>query len=138
MRQGAFYAAVFGIIRDPTGKILMVKRQNSGFRDGFYALPAGHVEIGESPMQAMIRELQEEVSITVTPADIRIIHICHSFSPQETTPEVRQYFSFYYEVLSYTGTLTNAEPEKSESISWIDWKAEEKIQFREILEKIEN
>ena len=116
----------------------MVKRQNSGFRDGFYALPAGHIELGESPMHAMIRELSEEIGITATPSDIRIIHICHSFSPQETTPEVRQYFSFYYEVLNYTGTPYNAEPEKSESISWIDWKTEEKIQFREILEKIEN
>jgi hypothetical protein len=65
------------------------------------------------------------------------LHICHAFSPQETTPEVRQYFSFYFEISSYTGTLSNAEPEKSEHISWIDWQKEEKIQFREILEKIE-
>jgi 8-oxo-dGTP pyrophosphatase MutT (NUDIX family) len=75
----------------------------------------------------MIRELYEEVGITVVPEDLRIIHICHAFSPQETTPEVRQYFSFYFEVSSYTGTPTNAEPEKSEYISWIDWQKEEKI-----------
>lgn len=138
MRQSEFYAAVFGIIRDPTGKILMIKRKNTGFKDGFYALPAGHMELGESPIWAMIRELSEEIWIMVTSSDIKIVHISHSFSPQEAIREVRQYFYFYFEVLNYTGIPKNAEPEKSECISWIDWKHEEKIQFREILKKIEN
>ena len=35
-------------------------RQNTGFMDGFYGLPSGHVELYETPVGAIIREAQEE------------------------------------------------------------------------------
>lgn len=138
MRQPTFYAAVFGIIRDTEWKILMIKRKNTGFRDGYFALPAWHIEVGETPTEAMIKELKEEVWIELTEKDIKIIHIGHRFSPQETSHEVRQYFSFFFEIIAYKWIPYNAEPEKSEWIYWINWKLEEKIQFRDIFEKIEN
>jgi 8-oxo-dGTP pyrophosphatase MutT (NUDIX family) len=44
MAQPTFFAAVFAIIRDDDGRILFQQRQNTGFRDGQYQLPSGHVE----------------------------------------------------------------------------------------------
>ena len=61
MRQPTFHAAVYGIIRDSTGKILTVKRKNTGYLDGWYGLPAGHIEGIETIKEAMQREIQEEV-----------------------------------------------------------------------------
>jgi 8-oxo-dGTP pyrophosphatase MutT (NUDIX family) len=40
MRNPEFYAAVFGIIRNEEGKVLMIKRKNTGYMDGYYGLPA--------------------------------------------------------------------------------------------------
>ncbi len=108
MRHPEFYAAVFGIIRNHEGKILMIKRQNTGYMDGHYGLPAGHIEGTESPVHAMQRELHEEIGIHVTPTDLKLVNVCHRVNPD------RVVIDFYYEVLSYSGTLTNAEPEKSE------------------------
>ena len=138
MRQPEFYAAVYWIIKNNEWEILMIKRQNTGFRDGHYALPAGHIEIWESPIEALRKEMYEEIGINIDISEIKIIHIWHRFSPQETHDEVRQYFSFFFEIWDYEWTPYNAEPEKSEWIYWIDWKKEEKIQFRDIFIKIEN
>ncbi len=138
MRKPLFYGAVFGIIRDETWKILMIKRKNTGFKDGYYGLPSGHIELLESPTDAVKRELKEEVGIDVTKENLRIIHTSYSISENEFDEEIRPYFHFYFEVIAYTWTLANMEEDKSEGIYWIDPKTESKIQFHEIFEYIEN
>jgi len=54
--------SVSGIIRDQSGKILIVK---PSYRDG-WLLPGGVVEPNESPVDALKREIHEELGITVT------------------------------------------------------------------------
>ena len=44
------------LLREPGGKILLVKRSDTGQ----WATPAGHVESGESPWEAAVREVWEE------------------------------------------------------------------------------
>lgn len=44
MRQPEYFAAVYGIIRNEEGKILMIKRRNTDYSNGMYGLPAGHIE----------------------------------------------------------------------------------------------
>jgi len=44
-------------------EILLMRRKGSGYYDGWYSVPAGHVEAGELPMNALIREIKEELSI---------------------------------------------------------------------------
>lgn len=46
-------------------EILLALRKNTGYRDGKYELPGGHVEEGEDLMQAMVREAKEELMIEV-------------------------------------------------------------------------
>lgn len=50
------------ILRD--GKFLMVKQQKHGRI--FWNFPGGHVEDGESPEQACIREVKEETGLDVS------------------------------------------------------------------------
>jgi len=44
------------------GKILLIKRKNEPFKD-YYALPGGIVEYGEKVEDALLREVEEEVSL---------------------------------------------------------------------------
>ena len=48
------------------GKILLTRRQGSGYYDGWYGLPAGHVEAGELPTECLIREAKEEIDVEST------------------------------------------------------------------------
>jgi 8-oxo-dGTP diphosphatase len=48
------------------GKILIVRRSiNDDFLAGYYEMPGGKIEPGEDEEQALIREIQEEVSLKV-------------------------------------------------------------------------
>ena len=51
-------------------KFLLLKRANTSWMNGFYNFPAGHVEEGESPKQSVVRELAEELGITVLIEDV--------------------------------------------------------------------
>ena len=42
-------------------KILLQKRKGSKLWPGYYALPAGHIDEGETQFDALIREAQEEL-----------------------------------------------------------------------------
>lgn len=46
------------------GSILLIKRNNYG--NEYYTLPGGHIEPGETEIEAVVRELDEETSLVVT------------------------------------------------------------------------
>ena len=52
---------VAGICRDEQGRVLLIRKWSQGAQQVVHDLPAGGCEEGESPDEAMIRELQEEV-----------------------------------------------------------------------------
>lgn len=99
--------------------------------DGWYGLPAWHIEWTETPPHAMTREILEEVWLIVTEDNLKLINVAHRVNSDRVTVD------FYFEITSYSGEPSNAEPEKSEWIYWIDWHNEEQFQSREALKKIE-
>lgn len=60
--------------------ILLMKRKNTGFNDGEYELPGGHLEDNEDLYDAMIREAKEELLIDLKRDDIKIIYLMHHYS----------------------------------------------------------
>ncbi len=59
-----FLAASAAIVRD--GKILVVRRARPPAR-GLFTLPGGVVEVGETLIEAVAREVREETSLTIEP-----------------------------------------------------------------------
>ena len=96
-------------------EVLLLKRANTGYHDGEYSLPAGHVDGGEPAIQAAMREVKEEVGVTVEPGDLRLVHTMHRFSDQ---PEPHERIDLFFEITRWQGELSNAEPEKCSEISW--------------------
>jgi 8-oxo-dGTP diphosphatase len=52
-----------GVLRSPDGSVLLAQRRPGKDAAGFWELPGGQVEAGESPAQAAARELLEEVGV---------------------------------------------------------------------------
>jgi 8-oxo-dGTP pyrophosphatase MutT (NUDIX family) len=54
---------VAALIHDEAGRVLLQRRSD----DGSWSLPAGAVDPGESPAQALVREVWEETGLRVVP-----------------------------------------------------------------------
>jgi 8-oxo-dGTP diphosphatase len=55
--------AVRAIITDSSGKVLILKRADNSLCGGFWNLPGGKVDFGETAEEAMAKEILEEVSL---------------------------------------------------------------------------
>lgn len=59
-----------GIIRNPQGEIFITQRAADAHMANKLEFPGGKIEAGESAEQALVRELQEEVGITVSSSSL--------------------------------------------------------------------
>lgn len=66
-KQHLFIAA--GVIRNPEGEIFIAQRPAGSHMSGYWEFPGGKLEEGESPEQALVRELDEELGIIATPGE---------------------------------------------------------------------
>ena len=62
--------------------VLLLRRFNTGWADGYYSLVAGHVEHGETATQAIVREAKEEIDIEILQANLMFEH-CISLQVQK-------------------------------------------------------
>jgi 8-oxo-dGTP diphosphatase len=92
-------------------KVLLLLRQNTGYDDGKYTLPAGHVEENETIKEAAIREAFEETGVVINPEALKLIHVMYRKS---NFP----YVEFYWECTQWLGEITNNEPEKCKELSF--------------------
>ena len=99
------------------GKILLLRRTNTGYEDGNYSVIAGHVEKGESFTECLIREAKEEAGITLAPEDLEVVHVMHRDSQQKT---VNQRVDVFFTAKKWEGEITNMEQEKCDDLSWFD------------------
>lgn len=56
---------VAGLIEDDQGRLLACRRPEGKHLAGKWEFPGGKIEAGESPARALVRELQEELAVTV-------------------------------------------------------------------------
>ncbi|AHB42556.1 hypothetical protein RAAC3_TM7C00001G0714 [Candidatus Saccharibacteria bacterium RAAC3_TM7_1] len=112
----AIIPAVWVIVKNDKGQIFMLRRANTGWRDGSWTVPAGHVEKDEGPIAAAIRELKEEVGLTISAEQLSepLVH----FYPADTYDHER--VSLFFQLNDYDGTPTNTEPDKANKAAWFD------------------
>jgi len=111
------YIACFVILRRDN-KIAMVLRQNTGYMDGYYGLPAGKVEWGEVYTRAAVREAREEAGVRIEPEDLFFVHIAHRHGDDGKVS--MDWVDVYFEAAKWSGEPFNAEPAKSERLDWLN------------------
>ena len=98
------------IVKD--NKILLSKRQNKTWGNGMFVLPGGHVEQGETPLNAMQREIKEELGTIVKLKDIQFL--CTAIRYKTTEQTIACIFIIDNKDYIYK----NNEPDQCSELSW--------------------
>jgi 8-oxo-dGTP diphosphatase len=106
--------AVYGLLRRDD-RVLFIRRSGSGFHDGELSLPAGHVDEGEDAVSAIVRELGEEVLVTVKPEDCALALTGHS-GPEK--PGDDSYVDLFFTIDRWSGEPMVGEPDKITELVW--------------------
>jgi 8-oxo-dGTP diphosphatase len=89
--------------------ILLGQRKNA-FQEGSWGLPGGHLEVGETLLEAAARELLEETGIVTTKLKV--------FCVTDPNPESGYHMQIGVEVLEFRGSPQIMEPEKCSALAF--------------------
>jgi len=90
--------------------LFLLRRANTGFLDGYYALPGGHQHQGEGVSSAAARECTEETGVSapeLTPVCVLPYRSGH-----------HQGLNFVFEARRWTGEPGIAEPDLFDAAGW--------------------
>ncbi|KKU82596.1 MAG: NUDIX hydrolase [Parcubacteria group bacterium GW2011_GWA2_47_8] len=90
-------AGIKAIIQNNEGKFLAIQERINGIPK--WTLPGGRIEIGEIPVETLVREVREEVGLVVTIE--MIIGLWWNMSSDSTTPGQQNIYTTY--LCSYQG-----------------------------------
>jgi 8-oxo-dGTP pyrophosphatase MutT (NUDIX family) len=114
-RFGILSAVFLILVKD--GKVLLGRRtKGSNWYDGYYDLPAGHLEKDESTTSAVRREAKEEIGVDINPHDINFVCLFHRYYPEDQ----RVYYNIFFEVSNWEGKPGIMEPDKCDDLQWFD------------------
>ncbi|MEU1783769.1 MULTISPECIES: NUDIX hydrolase [Streptomyces] len=97
------------------GRVLLLRRAGNVYASGLLCPPSGHLEHGEPVTAGALREVAEEVGVTITPRDLEFCHAIHHRSP-----EGEGRMGMVFTAQRWTGEPTNREPEKCSGLVWAD------------------
>ena len=118
--KAIFKSAVHMILINDN-KILLQKRKGSKLWPGYYALPAGHIDEGETQYDALVREAKEELGIEINQNDIINSYIVLRRNFFKIDGKLLEpYIDYYFELKQYTGTPKIIEKDKCEELLWAD------------------
>lgn len=122
------HKSVGAIIRNKKGEILMIERKK--FPLG-WACPAGHVDKGESPEEALRREVKEETGLKIE--DFKLL--VHEFVEwNECSKGVRGHDWYVYEAVDFEGEIKKADAE-AKNIKWVDSSKLRELELEEVWKK---
>lgn len=93
--------------------VLLLRRWNTGYEDGNYSVPAGHLDGDEQVSTAAIREAREEIGVEISPADLEAVGIMHRQAEDER-------IDFFVATTRWTGEPRNCEPDKCDQLRWAE------------------
>ena len=105
------------------GRVLLQNRKKEDWHG--WALPGGHVEPGESFVDAVIRELQEETGLTIRHP--RLVGV------KQFPIEAGRYVVLLFKAVEWSGTLTSSEEGE---MAWIEYSKLPSLQTVDDLEEM--
>lgn len=106
------------LVFERAGKILIDRHTHTGYHDGEFGLPGGHIEPGEPASGAAIRLALEQVGIKLRLAELRLAHVMHRSSNSGTKADN---IDFYFLVQNFPGEAIDRMPQKFDTLEWVAW-----------------
>jgi ADP-ribose pyrophosphatase YjhB (NUDIX family) len=120
--------AVGAVVRNESGGVLMIQRTDNGF----WALPGGAQEIGETPSEAAVREVYEETGINTQVTGLVGIYSDPRHVIAYDDGEVRQEFSIVFHAQPIGGS-----PRTSSESSRVHWVTRAEIDSLQIHQSVQ-
>jgi 8-oxo-dGTP pyrophosphatase MutT (NUDIX family) len=98
------------LVRDAGGRVLLVKSASADV----WGLPAGAIDLGETPEEAVVREVFEETNLRVTPLRIEGVFGGKDFRYVYANGDAVEYFIVVFECAVTSGELAARDGEVSE------------------------
>lgn len=95
------------VLQRPDGSFLLAQRPDDKIWAGFWEFPGGKVEAGESALDALVRELREELGIDIV---VAYPWITRTFTYPHATVRLQ-----FFRVIQWTGELY---PHEGQQFSW--------------------
>ena len=112
---------VGAVVTDAQGRLLMIKRGHEPGA-GLWSIPGGRIEPGETDAEALVREMLEEMNLTVEPG--RLLGRVQRPGPDGTVIDIRD----------YAATVTGGTPRPGDDAADLRWVAAAEMDFLEITE----
>ena len=90
------------------GRLLLLRRFQTGYEDGRYSVPAGHLDGGETVIDAAVREAREECGIALV--DPVVTGVMHRRAADG------ERIDFFVTPRTWRGEVRNAEPDKCDDL----------------------
>jgi len=115
------------VIGDRTGKILIARRLMAGSMGGLWEFPGGKIEANETVVECIVREIKEELGVTVTVEEPLTAIDC-------------SYEDFHLTLVAHLCSLAFASqkptPLAASEIRWVELTEIDRYQFPEANSKI--
>lgn len=107
--------SVFVMLHDE-GRVLLLRRRGTGWKDGWLSLPAGSHDGGEPLAVAAARELREETGVLALPEAMRLAHLMHCRSGDSGA----EWLGAFFRAEAWSGDPRLMETDKHDHIGWYD------------------
>ncbi len=119
-----FKSALLVLNADKTA-FLAVKKKDPKMQE--WIMPGGKIEVGETPEEALVREIQEELGCEVAKGSLEYINDYEA--PAAGAPDILLHLKLY-------GGSISGEPKASSELSRLGWLTKEDTQNMEASETI--
>jgi 8-oxo-dGTP pyrophosphatase MutT (NUDIX family) len=104
-----------GVIRDDVGRVLLIKRADNGY----WAMPGGAMELGESITQCAIREVWEETGLAATQATPFALYTGPDYTYTNMFGDTYQLFIVAFLLTDWAGDL-RPDPDEASDAGFFD------------------
>ena len=108
--DGKFILVVLSFIQNSKGEFLIQKR--SVKKGGKYGSTGGHAKTGETSIQAMMTEINEEIGLNVNKDELNLV-----YSGRDDIDKV--FFDLYYIKKDFSTDSLTLQEEEVESVKWM-------------------